>query len=143
MLFSTTGVSERKRAQSLSASNRSPCLSVPACLQTLLQKNLLQIRKKVWVLIMFKSQKCKHWRRATTTFLLHAQVQELPSTLWMGALQCDAVTEGAYLPGQTQLTWVLLGFIFIMNFRNGFVLKYGRLWIFVDKSISVFSWTFF
>lgn len=51
-----------------------------ACLQTLLQINLLQIREKVWFLILFKPHKCKHWIKATTTFLLHSQVQGLPST---------------------------------------------------------------
>lgn len=37
----------------------------------------------------------------------------------------------------------LLFCIFVMNLRKGFVLKYGRLWAFVDKSTCVFSWTLF
>lgn len=52
-----------------------------ACLQTLLQINLLQIQEKVWILFLFKPHKCKHWIKATATFLLHTQVPELPSTL--------------------------------------------------------------
>lgn len=52
-----------------------------ACLQTLLQINLLQIQEKVWILILLKPHKYKHCIKATATFLLHTQVQELPSTL--------------------------------------------------------------
>lgn len=50
----------------------------------------------------------------------------------------DAVTEGDIFQIKPKF---LLFCIFIMNLRNGFVLKYGRLWTFVAKSTCVFSWT--